>query len=106
MADAARRGEFTPMKATELYASPNALAPHYARFAVDKRLLLTGHSHQAWPDCGLAGQIEAWSDAAELADEKWERAFAKAAQVQAGFARLLGDADGLYTLAPSTHDLL
>jgi len=94
------------MKATELYASPNALAPHYARFAVDKRLLFTGHSHQAWPDCGLVGQIDAWSDAAELADEKWERAFAKAAQVRAGFARLLGDADGLYTLAPSTHDLL
>jgi kynureninase len=67
---------------------------------------LTGHSHQAWPDCGLVGQLDAWSDAAELADEKWERAFAKAARVQAGFARLLGDREGVYTLAPSTHDLL
>jgi kynureninase len=94
------------MKPGDLHRTPNALAPHYARFGVDKRVLLTGHSHQAWPDCGLEGQLEAWSDAAELADEKWERAFAKAARVQAGFAALLGDRDGVYTLAPSTHDLL
>jgi kynureninase len=94
------------MKPDDLFRTPNALSPHYARFGVDKRILLTGHSHQAWPDCGLDGQLEAWSDAAELADEKWERAFAKAARVQAGFAALLGDRDGLYSLAPSTHDLL
>jgi kynureninase len=94
------------MKATDLYKSPNALSPHYARFGVDKRILLTGHSHQAWPDCGLVGQLDAWSDAAELADEKWERAFAKAARTSTGFAGLLDDRDGIYTLAPSTHDLL
>jgi kynureninase len=94
------------MKPADLYRRPNALVPHYTRFRVDDRLLLTGHSHQAWPDCGLVGQLDAWSDAAELADEKWERAFAKAARVQAGFARLLGDRDGVYALAPSTHDLL
>jgi kynureninase len=94
------------MKASDLYTSPNALAPHYARFGVDKRLLFTGHSHQAWPDCGLVGQLDAWSDAAELADEKWERAFAKAERVSAGFAGLLSDGDGIYSLAPSTHDLL
>ena len=28
------------------------------------RLLLTGHSHQAWPDCGFAAQQRAWLDAA------------------------------------------
>jgi kynureninase len=94
------------MKAADLYRTPNALAPYYARFSVANRLLLTGHSHQAWPDCGLVGQLDAWSDAAELADEKWERAFAKAARVQAGFARLLSDREGVYALAPSTHDLL
>jgi kynureninase len=94
------------VKPEDLYRSPNALAPHYARFGVDQRLLLTGHSHQAWPDCGLVGQLDAWTDAAELADEKWERAFAKASAVQAGYARLLGDRDGVYSLAPNTHDLL
>src|SRR5216684_8708458 len=33
--------------------SPEALARHYTRFRVYERLLLTGHSHQAWPDCGF-----------------------------------------------------
>ncbi|MET0595129.1 MAG: kynureninase [Polyangiaceae bacterium] len=93
------------MKPADLFRAPNALAPHYTRFGVEKRILLTGHSHQAWPDCGLAGQIEAWSDAAELADEKWDRAFAKAARVQAGFAALLGDREGSYPLSSHTHEL-
>ena len=39
----------------DLFREPNALAPHYSRFRVAERLLLTGHSHQAWPDCGFAG---------------------------------------------------
>jgi kynureninase len=94
------------MNPADLYRTPNALAQNYTRFGVDRRLLFTGHSHQAWPDCGLDGQVEAWADAAEWADEKWERAFAKAARVQAGFARLLDDLNGVYTLAPSTHDLV
>ena len=37
-------------------APPNALAPHYSRFRVGERLLLTGHSHQAWPDVALEGR--------------------------------------------------
>lgn len=85
---------------------PGALARHYTRFDVTSRLLLTGHSHQAWPDCALEGQIEAWEDAARWLDRKWERAFAKADCVRRGFAGLLGDTDGEYTLAPNTHDLL
>src|SRR3989442_1313418 len=89
-----------------LYASPNALAPHYGRFRVAERLLLTGHSHQAWPDCGFDGQSEAWADAAEYVDDKWERAFAKAERVRRGFAALLDDADGHIALGASTHELL
>ena len=89
-----------------LYGTPNALAPHYARFRVSERLLLTGHSHQAWPDVGLAAQSEAWLDAAELVDDKWGKAFAKADQVKAGFARLLGDAGGGIALGANTHELL
>jgi len=89
-----------------LTGSPNPLAAHYRRFAVADRLLLTGHSHQAWPDVGFEAQAEAWLDAAELVDEKWERAFARADQVREGFARLLGDpGDGL-ALAPNTHELV
>lgn len=94
------------MRPDELYVSPNRLALHYAAFRVSERLLLTGHSHQAWPDCAREGQLQAWSDAAELVDDKWERAFAKADRVRRGFAALLQDPEGHYALAPSTHDLL
>jgi kynureninase len=84
----------------------NTLAPHYARFRVTERLLLTGHSHQAWPDVGIEAQQQAWLDAAELVDDKWERAFAMADRVRAGFARLLGDPSGDVALAANTHELL
>ena len=90
----------------QLYATPNALATHYSKFRVDQRLLLTGHSHQAWPDRGFAGQQQAWLDAAELVDGKWERAAAQADRVRRGYAGLLDDGEGLIALAPNTHDLV
>jgi kynureninase len=89
-----------------LYRSPNALAAHYRKFRVGERLLLTGHSHQAWPDCGLDGQQQAWHDAAEHLDHKWERAFAKAERVRRGFAHLLDDPDGHIVLGSNTHELV
>jgi kynureninase len=82
----------------------NSLAPHYSRFRVAERLLLTGHSHQAWPDVAAAAHAEAFDDAARLVDDKWGRAFEKAARVRAGFQRLLDDPDGAIALCPSTHD--
>src|SRR5882724_5306939 len=94
------------MDPASLYSSPNALAPHYSRFGVSERLLLTGHSHQAWPDCGFDGQMAAWLDAARHVDDKWEHAFERAERVREGFARLLGDAGGGIALAANTHDLL
>jgi len=54
-------------------------------------VLLTGHSHQAWPDVGFEAQRRAWLDAAEFVDDKWERVAEQAAMVRAGFASLLGD---------------
>jgi kynureninase len=94
------------MDPESLYRSPNALAPDYARFAVADRLLLTGHSHQAWPDCGFEGQTRAWLDAARYVDDKWEQAFAQAERVRQGFARLLGDATGSLALGANTHELV
>jgi selenocysteine lyase/cysteine desulfurase len=89
-----------------LYTSPNALAPHYSRFRVAERMLLTGHSHQAWPDCGFEGQQAAWLDAARYVDDKWEHAFEHADRVRRGFARLLDDDSGHIALAPNTHELV
>ena len=89
-----------------LYRSPNALAPGYSRFRVAERLLLTGHSHQAWPDVGFEAQAESWLDAAHYVDGKWDHAFERAEEVRKGFARLLGDEGGGIALAPSTHELV
>ena len=82
------------------------LAPHYTRFRVSERLLLTGHSHQAWPDVAVEGQLEAYADAAELVDEKWGRAFARADLVRDGFRHLLGDPAAELALGANTHELV
>jgi kynureninase len=94
------------MDPASLYGSPNALAPHYSRFRVSERLLLTGHSHQAWPDRGFEAHTAAWLDAARYVDDKWDHAFARAERVREGFARLLGDAGGGIALASNTHELV
>jgi kynureninase len=84
----------------------NPLAVHYSRFRVSERLLLTGHSHQAWPDVGFDAQQQAWLDAAELVDDKWERAAAKAAEVRLGYARLLEDRPDNIALGQNTLELV
>jgi kynureninase len=94
------------MDPQQLFAHPNALAKHYSRFRVQERLLLTGHSHQAWPDVGFEAQQQAWLDAAEFVDDKWSRAFEKAEAVQEGFRRLLGEPDADIALGPNTHELV
>lgn len=82
------------------------LAAHYTRFRVAERLLLTGHSHQAWPDVAREGMVEAFDDAARDVDGKWEAAFAKAEQVREGFRTFLGEPGARLVLGASTHDLL
>lgn len=82
------------------------MAPFYSRFRVSERLLLTGHSHQAWPDRGMEGQIQAWLDAAEHLDGKWEIALDKANLVRAGFSRLLDDTEGHIALGANTHEMV
>ncbi|MGI9335164.1 MAG: kynureninase [Gammaproteobacteria bacterium] len=99
-------------------ASPNVLSRHYTRFKVAQRILLTGHSHQAWPDCALDGLIQCFADAAEHVDDKWGRAFEMADRVRRGFARLLesaadarspqspGAPSGDIALGANTHELV
>lgn len=86
--------------------SPTSLAQHYSRFRVGDRLLLTGHSHQAWPDVGFHAQQRAWLDAAEFVDDKWERAAEQLNWVRGGFARLLGDQPANIALGQNTHELV
>jgi len=87
-------------------STPSELARHYSRFRVTERVLLTGHSHQAWPDVSFDAQQRAWRDAAELIDAKWDRAAEQAALVQAGFRRLLNDPTGEIALGENTHELV
>jgi kynureninase len=96
----------TVLDLADLAARPNALAPHYSRFRLDERVLLSGHSHQAWPDVAREGLVEAYDDAARLVDDKWDRAEAKADEVRAGYRRLLHDPDGAIALSESTHHLV
>ena len=83
-----------------------SLASHYSRFRVAERLLLTGHSHQAWPDVAFEAQQRAWLDAAEFVDDKWPRAAEQAARVREGYAKLLNDAPQNIALAQNTHELV
>jgi kynureninase len=73
---------------------------------VADRVLLTGHSHQAWPDVAFDAQQRAWLDAAQFVDDKWELAAAQASKVRAGFARLLGDRSENIALGENTHELV
>ena len=86
--------------------NPEELAKHYTRFRVTERILLTGHSHQAWPDLAFDAQQQAWLDTAEHVDEVWDLAFQKANEVRRGFARLLDDTPERIALAPNTHELV
>ncbi|MFL6141353.1 MAG: kynureninase [Labedaea sp.] len=94
------------MNLDDLRRTPNALARHYSRFRVAERLLLTGHSHQAWPDVARQGQLEAFDDAAASVDAKWERAFQRADAVRAGFRGLLDDPGCDLALDANTHALV
>lgn len=91
---------------TELGTLPGALRPHYGAFLGSGRVLLTGHSHQAWPDVAREGVLEAFDDAARLVDDKWERAFLKAEEVRTAVAEHIGARPGEIALGASTHELV
>lgn len=82
------------------------LARHYRRFRVADRILLTGHSHQAWPDCAREAQLQAFDDAACQVDDKWDLAFEQAERVRAEYLCRLGDSSGAIVLGPNTQELL
>jgi selenocysteine lyase/cysteine desulfurase len=76
--------------------------------AAPGRLHFAAHSHHLWPDASYDGHMEAWQDAAVLADKKWDRIFGEVMpQAQANVARELNLPDPrTIAFAPNTHELL
>lgn len=85
---------------------PAALRKHYQAFLAPGRILLTGHSHQAWPDAARAGMLQAFDDAAQACDDKWPQAFAAAEAVRLAVAGRIGAAPSEIALDQNTHDLV
>lgn len=85
------------------------LRPHYSRFlaSVGDGVLLTGHSHQAWPDVSRQGQLQAWDDAAALIDGKWGHVLTDVLdRFREGVARRIGsNRPGDLAIASNTHEL-
>ena len=72
------------------------------------RLHFAAHSHHLWPDASFDGQVEAWNDAARLADRKWDKVMDEvwpAAQAEVAAELGTGQPDAI-VFAPNTHTLL
>lgn len=84
-----------------------ALRAAYARFLEGSRVLLTGHSHQAWPDVARDALTQSFDDAARFVDDKWERAvFPRMDAVGRGVLGRLGfDPGDAIAFGKSTHEL-
>ncbi len=83
-----------------------SLRVHYQAFLASGRVLLTGHSHQGWPDVAREGVIAAWEDAAAHVDDKWGAAFAQADALRQGVADRIGGAAEDVALGANTHELV
>jgi selenocysteine lyase/cysteine desulfurase len=86
---------------------------HFSKFLVDRpdrpdRLHFAAHSHHPWPDVTLQAQGQAWLDAAELMDDKWDRIFdVLIPEGQRHIAGRLHLSDPTtIAFAPSVHSLL
>ena len=84
---------------------PGRLRPHYRAFLASGRILLTGHSHQAWPDIAEAGMRAAFRDAAALADDKWKPALEVADGLREVIAQRIGADAAEIALGQNTHEL-
>jgi kynureninase len=85
-----------------------ALRAEYRAFLRPGRVLLTGHSHQAWPDAVREALGRAFDDAARLVDDKWgDAVFPLADSVGRRVLARLGFAqDDPIAFGRSTHELV
>lgn len=86
---------FKPLFSRSLSADPHRL--HFA-----------AHSHHLWPDASFEGQVEAWTDAARLADRKWDKVMGEVwPEAQRHVASEIGSGvPDAIVFAPNTHELL
>lgn len=87
----------------------DALRAAYSAFlATPGRILLSGHSHQAWPDVVRDALSRYFDDSARLADDKWEAAvFPKVDAVgRRILARFGFDPSDPIAFGRSTHELV
>jgi selenocysteine lyase/cysteine desulfurase len=72
------------------------------------RIHFAAHSHHLWPDASYEGHMQAWDDAATLADRKWDKIFGEVIpRAQANVAAELRLPDPrTIGFAPNTHELL
>ncbi len=76
--------------------------------AAPRRLHFAAHSHHLWPDASYAGHLQAWNDAAHLADLKWDKIFGDViptAQRHIAQELLLPDPRTV-CFAPNTHEFV
>ena len=73
-----------------------------------KRLHFAAHSHHLWPDASFEGQLEAWTDAARLADRKWDKVMDEVwPEAQGHVARELGSHEpSAIVFSSNTHHFL
>ena len=72
------------------------------------RLHFAAHSHHLWPDASYEGHLEAWNDAARLADRKWDKVMDEvwpAAQAEVAAELGTGEPDAI-VFSSNTHDFL
>jgi len=76
--------------------------------AAPGRLHMAAHSHHLWPDASYDGQVECWTDAARLADRKWDRIMGELwPAAQAEVAAELGSGDPTaIVFSANTHDFI
>ncbi|MBL4633856.1 MAG: aminotransferase class V-fold PLP-dependent enzyme [Kofleriaceae bacterium] len=83
---------------------------HFSRFleGAPERLHFAAHSHHAWPDVSFDAHCQAWTDAAQMIDHKWNRVFSEVIpEAQKHIARRLRlpDASSI-VFATNTHEFV
>lgn len=86
--------------------TPDELRASYSAFLTPGRILLTGHSHQAWPDAAREGLLEAFTLAAAHVDDKWDAVFEAQGELAAHIVHHIGGKADEIAFAPNTHELV